>query len=300
MSGDDPAELTSSLGLPGPAQWTQIVARRGKSVWRVDCPDGTFAVRIFRPGDAESAAHECQMMIEARQLPVPVPAVRASDTLGTRPVLLVDWCPGEVLGKSTRSRPWTALHLGQLFGELQAKLHLRGMRSAPESNWIDFFGPVDQALHDSLREAEKDSTTVIHLDYHPWNIVFDGEAISGVLDWTNARFGDPRADLARTWTILRLVQRSGLRHPVRRGAEMLFERGWRQGYERSAGPQRQMPLFLAWAVGGLLRAKAKDGNSAERREELATLARLAGKLRAKAGLPRIDPEPLLGQLLAGS
>src|SRR4029453_7180163 len=138
MTGDDPAELTSSLGLRGPAQWTQIVARRGKSVWRVECPDGTFAVRIFRPGETESASHERRMMIEARQLPIPVPAVRASETLGTRPVLLVDWCPGEVLGKSTHFRPWAALHLGRLFGESQAKLHLSGMRSAAESDWIDF------------------------------------------------------------------------------------------------------------------------------------------------------------------
>ena len=299
MLGDDTAELTSKLGLPDPARWTQIVARRGKSIWRVDCAGGTYAVRIFRPGEAESASHERQMMIEARELPVPVPAVHASRTLGTRPVLLVDWCPGEVLGQVIHSRPWSALHLGRLFGEQQARLHLSGTRRASESDWIEFFGPVDHALLDGLRKAEE-GCTLVHFDYHPWNIVFDGGAISGVLDWTNARFGDPRADLARTWTILRLVYRSGFRHPVRRLAEMLFERGWWQGYERLAGSQPQMPLFMAWAVLGLLRIKAREGASAERRKELSALARLAGELRAKAGLPRIGLDALLEQTSAGS
>ena len=298
MVGDDTVELTSKLGLQSPVRWTQIVARRGKSVWRADCRDGSYAVRIFRPGDRESASHEREMMIEAGKLPIPVPAVRASEILGERPVLLVDWREGEVLGQVARSHPWSALRLGRLFGEQQARLHVDAMRAGvPKPDWIEFFGPVDQALSDSLRQAQS-RVTLIHLDYHPWNIVFDRKAISGILDWTNARFGDPRADVARTWTILRLIQRSGFHHPVRRFAEMLFDRGWLQGYEGIAGPQHQMPLFLAWAVQGLLRAKAKERACGEGGRELTALASLAAELRVKARLPTIDPATLLEQTSA--
>jgi aminoglycoside phosphotransferase (APT) family kinase protein len=294
----DRSELTNKLGLPGPARWTQVVARRGKSVWRVDCPDGSYAVRIFRPGDEESASHEHQMMIEAHKLPIPVPAARTAATLGTRPVLLVDWSPGESLGQTLHSRPWAALRLGRLFGEQQAKLHLNGARDAQILDWIEFFGPVDQVLRDSLRQAQV-RCSLVHLDYHPRNLVFGDGAISGILDWTNSRFGDPRADLARTWTILRLVQRSGRRHPVRRVAEKLFEHGWWQGYVRIAGPQPQMPLFLAWAVFGLLRMKTREATSPEDRRELTALARLTGELRAKAGLAPVETEALLDQASTG-
>jgi aminoglycoside phosphotransferase len=298
MLDGDTSELTSKLGLPHSARWTQVVARRGKSIWRVDCPNGSYAVRIFRPGEEESAAHEREMMVEARKLSLPVPGVHAAATLQTRPVLLVDWCPGTVLSQVIYSRPWMAWRLGQLFGEQQARLHLSGTRDAQPSDWIEFFGPVDEILRDSLRQAQA-RRTLVHFDYHPWNLVFEEGKISGILDWTNARFGDPRADLARTWTILRLVYRSGRRHPVRRLAEKLFEQGWWRGYVRVAGPQPQMPLFLAWAVFGLLCIKAREASSHRNHGELKALARLARQLRENAGLPRVETEALLEQASAG-
>src|SRR5438132_39917 len=41
---------------------------------------------------------------------------------------------------------------------------------------------------------------LLHLDYHLLNVMTDRSRVTGVLDWTNARAGDPRADLARTFT----------------------------------------------------------------------------------------------------
>ena len=55
-----------------------------------------------------------------------------------------------------------------------------------------------------LRETAPREDPLVHLDYHPLNVMTDGERVTGVLDWTNARAGDPRADYARTLTILRL------------------------------------------------------------------------------------------------
>jgi Ser/Thr protein kinase RdoA (MazF antagonist) len=294
----DTSELVRKLGLPASTRWMEVVARRGKAVWRIDCRDGTFAARIFRPGEEESAAHEHQMMAEAHKLSLPVSLVRATATVRNRPVLLVDWSPGRVLGEVLRSRPWRALRLGRAFGELQAKLHLSGMRNAQTADWIEFFGPVDESLRHSLCRAQA-RATLVHFDYHPWNIVHQDGKISGILDWTNARFADPRADLARTWTILALVYRSGRRRPVRRLAERLFENGWWQGYVRIAGPQPQMPLFLAWAVFGLLCVKTREASSPQNRKELTALARLAAVLRTQAGLPRVETNALIEQASAG-
>ena len=76
----------------------------------------------------------------------------------------------------------------------------------------------------------------------------DGTRVTGVLDWTNARAGDPRADAARTITILRVdVTRRGVSLVLERGVRSLFERGWRHGYAQAAGPLGDLTLFYAWA-----------------------------------------------------
>ena len=79
----------------------------------------------------------------------------------------------------------------------------------------------------------------------------DGRRITGVLDWTNARAGDPRADYARTLTILRLdagtASTSGL------AVLRVFEAGWRWGYRRVAGRLTDMEPYYAWAGAVMLR-----------------------------------------------
>ena len=56
-----------------------------------------------------------------------------------------------------------------------------------------------------------------------------------------------------------------------------------------------MPLFLAWAVSGLLRMKMHRETVAGDRSELVALARLAQHFRQKAELPQIAVEALLEQ-----
>lgn len=67
-----------------------------------------------------------------------------------------------------------------------------------------------------------------------------------MLDWANARAGDPRADLARTAATLQLA--GGLASgPGGRALLRLLEPAWRRGYERAAGPTGDLGLFFAWA-----------------------------------------------------
>lgn len=296
MDKFDVVKLSVNLGLPCSAKWQLVVARRGKSVWRVDCPGATYAARVFRPGEDAGAAHEQAVMAAAREAGLAVPAVHRVSKLGNCPVLLVDWCFGRVLSDELRARPWAASRLGEAFGMQQAQLHLSNAEPVDAAAWIEFFGPVDASMHERLVQRQS-RRTLVHLDYYPANLVFDGGTVSGILDWTNARMGDPRADLARTWTILRLVYRSGRLSPMRRLAEDLFLRGWWREYVRIAGPQVEMSLFLAWAVNGLLRIKSKREGTLENGRKLRSLARLTQDLRERAGLPRISAQALMEQAL---
>jgi aminoglycoside phosphotransferase (APT) family kinase protein len=76
----------------------------------------------------------------------------------------------------------------------------------------------------------------------------DGTRVTGVLDWINARAGDPRADLARTITILRLDGcPPGLRTLPPCAVLRHFERGWRAAYTRAASWPADLAPFYAWA-----------------------------------------------------
>jgi hypothetical protein len=69
-----------------------------------------------------------------------------------------------------------------------------------------------------------------------------------VLDWINARAGDPRADVARSATILRLDDcRPDLRNLPVCAVLRLFERGWRAGYTCVTGWPADLAPFYAWA-----------------------------------------------------
>src|SRR5262249_57263606 len=98
--------------------------------------------------------------------------------------------------------------LGVAFGRAHSRLREVAapapLRAAPE-DWIAWAGPDEPALAERLRAVRRRDDRLLHLDYHPLNVMVDGGRVTGVLDWANALAGDPRADLARHVTILPLV-----------------------------------------------------------------------------------------------
>lgn len=91
-------------------------------------------------------------------------------------------------------------------------------------------------------------SVLLHLDYHPMNVLTDGTHITAVLDWVNTMAGDPRIDYARTVTILRVDPFSPEPiSPQVRAMRRLLTRAWQQGYEEIAGEVSDMAVFYAGA-----------------------------------------------------
>jgi aminoglycoside phosphotransferase (APT) family kinase protein len=129
----------------------------------------------------------------------------------------------------------------------------------------------------------------MHLDYHPLNVMTDCSGVSGVLDWANARMGDPRADVARTYTILAVEPHYVGHEPVwYRAVRHLVTHNWLAGYRAVAGKLRDMPLFFAWA-GAVMQAdlapRVENPNSWWQPRHMQAVERWTSHWRKQADTP---------------
>jgi aminoglycoside phosphotransferase (APT) family kinase protein len=78
------------------------------------------------------------------------------------------------------------------------------------------------ALHRRLHEVEAPSWLgsgrVLHLDFHPGNVIVTGDG-PVVIDWTNATAGDPSLDTATTYALMAVAEVPGF--PLDARADLL-------------------------------------------------------------------------------
>lgn len=149
-----------------------IAAGRASEIF--DLGDGRVLRRFRTGGDP---GREALVMAHARTHGYPVPRV-----LEVQPdALLLERIEGRTMLGELRRRPWAARRRAVLLAHLHERLHEivapPGLRGA---------GPGDRLLH---------------LDLHPDNVLLSPHG-PVVIDWTNARRGEPALDVALTWVIL--------------------------------------------------------------------------------------------------
>ncbi len=186
-------------------------------------------------GTAADAAHTEHALLEALHgagLPVPEPLF-LDDGGGADPACLVmvyvegtTELPDALLPDALRTM---ASFLARLHALDAASLPLPSLppREDPVAGALEFLPalPMTEALRAALRglslEASNPSV-LLHGDFWPGNVLWNGGAIAAVLDWEDAALGDPLCDLA--------------------GARV--ELTWRQG-ERAADAFTEAYLALA-------------------------------------------------------
>ncbi len=289
----DPTAILAALGLTGPTAVAPVAGGLDTAIWRVEHDSAVYALRVFRPEQAETCRREVLVMRAAAAGGIAVPQVHAHGTWRDRPALLLSWCAGRPLLHALSDQPQRAWELGVAFGKMQAAIH--AVPAPPElrrhpDDWIAWAGPGEQALQARLRALALPADTLLHLDYHPLNVMTDGQQVTGVLDWANAHAGHFRADLARTITLLRLAMRvlSRQRAPMLQPRRALAA-GWRHGYEQAAGPIGDMALFYAWAgaamVNDLAQKIGRPGVTLEQRD-LTPIRRWTAFWKHRAGVTR--------------
>jgi aminoglycoside phosphotransferase (APT) family kinase protein len=172
--------------LKPPAQPERVIAS-GRASEILDLGGGRVLRRFKAGGDPE---REAGVMAHARAHDFPVPEV-----LEVRDdALVLERIAGPTMLRMLRIRPWRVSAYARTLAELHSQLHE-----------IPFKGQ-----------------RLLHLDLHPDNVLLSHRG-PVVIDWTNARAGDPWRDVALTWIICvtsggpgeRLFTRLFLRHAGR-------------------------------------------------------------------------------------
>jgi len=212
----------------------------------VDQRGRRFALRLGSLAAAPILDREARNLQAAAALGIPCPTVvrRADD--GVVSTLLTSWEPGVPMGHALQANPAALPDLARQAGRLQARIHALGTGVPTADLGQGWARPASAAESEAYEACPDDGPmTLLHLDFHPLNLLVHRRRISAVLDWVNAGLGDARRDVARTAAILALdvvPPTSPLRGLV---DEML--RNWLRGYEDVAGKLRDMRPYMVWA-----------------------------------------------------
>ena len=288
----DPSAVLLHFGWQAMAAPKRVVGGWDTLLFKFATPDGRpHALRIYRrPESSQAAAREVIALECCAGTDVPVPSLEAAGKWHDQPVMILSWSPGEPLLDAVQRRPWAIWRLANDFGRVQARLNAllppEGLVTGAPEYWLDRGAEATREASQCVRDRGVVTDRLIHLDYHPLNVLSDGRAVTAVLDWTGGAAGDPRADFARTAALIRTgpIPPSRLRPILALGRRLLYE-GWKRGYEKEAGPLEGMAPFMAW--GGATALHDYEGAMAEGRGwavpgDLGIARRWAAYWKAKA------------------
>ena len=243
-----------ALGLQDASLVSSETRASDTRVWRVSQDGRDLAIRVFRPDQKTVMRAELQAMEIAFEHGIPVPRTITSGTIdGTHPVMAIEWMQGEIVGDSLVGDPDSAEKLGIASGQVLARLHEIPTPSGARSghltgSWIERAVRDDSELRALLENVQVPELRLLHLDYHPFNLLASNGSVSGIIDWTNAAIGDPRADIARSTSTMELLAPMYVgRVPERIAACQQFARGLLEGYQARRGSLENMAPFHAWA-----------------------------------------------------
>ncbi len=288
----DPRSVLDALGFPQHEGLAPMSGGWANAMWRFQTLDGiSHVLRVYpHPEWAPAARREVAALEAAQAGGIPVPVVEASGTWHDLAAMVISWCEGVPLLTALQRKPWTIWRLGRVCGQLQARIHAvappaRLLREG--SRWRAELR-VNANDADSRSDPDASGTAFIHGDYHPVNILTDGNAITGVVDWTSAGAADPRLDLA--WTTALLSAGPIPPHPLRplfSALRRLALAAWLRGYGAEAGPVGEMAPFLAFA--GMMffadvQAAVREGRGWATAADLDRIRRWTERWRARAGL----------------
>lgn len=285
-------------------------------------------LRVYPGDDArEKSLREFDVMKRLHEAAFPVPKVLlpgSDDVPFGKPFVIMEKIEGRLMGEvffesSRRERSKLLTLFCEIFVELH-KLDWETLVDGPSSHmtedldafmrkkfskWQDYFhsfkkdefDPVFDWLNGRSLSVRWSRPSLIHWDYHPWNILLRNDGAPFVIDWTSAEVLDFRFDLA--WTLLL----------IRTHAHSRMARSVLNEYARIAGRQiEHLDFFeVAACVRRLFSISVSFSDGAERigmrpgaetvmKENADALGRVYALLRRRTGIKIPKVETLLSNI----
>lgn len=125
--------------------------------------------------------------------------------------LIIKKIPGQTLIARAMKKPLTVFSASGIMADLHIAMHnthtdkIRSykelVRTSLDTVIMSFLTGEERAQILARLDALPDGDSVLHLDYHPDNIMSDGQKVS-VIDWMTSASGAPAADVAATLYLL--------------------------------------------------------------------------------------------------
>ncbi len=238
-------KILCEMGIPSYVSCEEVHGGKDSKVFRVEVQKGkTYALRLLPSHKHEQFIREKSMIQLASGHGIRVPEVHSVILFEGFSAMLMEWVSGKPIFIELLERPQNAKKIGFEFGLVQATINRISLpMSTYNKSWLSPSNGEEEIFNKISHTSQNHN--LLHLDYHPLNVLTDGEKITGVIDWANATAGDYRFDIARTLSILKI---EGYKH-FKDHLEVIddFEAGWLEGYEQVAGRLEAAPLFNAWA-----------------------------------------------------
>jgi aminoglycoside phosphotransferase (APT) family kinase protein len=294
-----------------------------------------LVLRVYAgEGTAEKAAREFGAMRRLREAGYPVPQVLTlthdASPFG-RPFVIMERIHGVSLGSRFWSAPEEQRRESQaMLYRLIARLHaLDGSAILPDSPLAASGEPCDFSAHElsglaallhrlegreppSLRDTlawlhSRGSTvpcerlSVVHGDFHHNNVLLRADGAPFVIDWSNVRLADYRADLAWTWLITRLSTRAAARTgdgeaELRLYAQLAGREVTHMACFEAAACTRLLLSVLISLQFGAARQGMRPEAGARMRREADLIRYVAALLQERTGIAMPDLEATLSAL----
>jgi aminoglycoside phosphotransferase (APT) family kinase protein len=234
---------------------------------------GPMVLRIYSsPRGIPRARREFVAQQRLRLMGYRVPRalqLEASPTVFGGPFLIMEHVGGKILPEHLYERPWQLFRAAEQMAACHLRLHHLTADEFPASNipflerrldeirlLIRTHGLTDlrsgYVWLDAHRPRPTDRQSILHLDFHPLNLVCANDGSLTVLDWTEVDVGDPHADVGVTRMLMDCLQLP--RPTLTESAAYCLGRGvLRRAYlrayrRRSCLDLSKLAYYRAWAA----------------------------------------------------
>jgi len=162
---------------------------------------------------AHWAEHEARVTQAVHEAGLPAPAVEGIVDVDGRLGIIFERIEGPSMLRELTSKPGKLFRLARSLAELHVAMHSCELPELPsQQGKLENDIRAVAALPAHVREAAlkalaelPDGSAVCHGDFHPDNIIMSSRGPI-IIDWITASQGNPLADIARTWLLLRLSE----------------------------------------------------------------------------------------------